>query len=228
MIATIERLPRAWFTSGHDELWGCDSTYCSVSYDLLPDVSDVSSDFEWLNDFPDAFWGHSTLASDENNIAHFEKIVDLIHDHGLTLPAEFVRFMENHALHAKVPTCTACYLELSEALISLPWDGPCYALRFMNDSQCCILWYLILKREMPTRVVASPYFFDRDIFDVMNDEEEPMEYREVFENSFLCAESFLEFIYRFWIENAIWFSHRDQRQLSRRESEYVRCTAKKP
>lgn len=228
MITTSDRLPRTWFTSGHGALWGCDSTYCSVPYELLPDVSDVSADFAWLDDFPDDFWGYSTLASDDNNIGHFDQVVDLAHDHHLTLPAEFVRFMSNHALQAKVPTCTACYLELSNALISLPWDEPSYAIRFMNDSQCCVLWYLILKRDMPAKVVASPYFFDREIFDAMNDEEEPMDYRDVFANAFVCAQSFLEFIYRFWVENAIWFSQRDNRQLSRRESDYVRHITKKP
>ena len=121
-------------------------------------------------------------------------------------------------MQAKVPTCTACFLVLSEHLVPLA-DGQ-FLLRFVNDSQSCVMWYLWLGREGESKVLASPFFFERDIFDALNDEENPIEYDEAFRHAMVCADSFPEFLYRFWIENTIWYLLRERLELNSRQGDY--------
>ena len=50
---------------------------------------------------------------------------------------------------------TACYLDLPTELIELPDGAPGRLLRFMNDQQCCRLWYLHLRLEGEATVVSA-------------------------------------------------------------------------
>lgn len=226
MKASLDGLTRLWITSGRSNLWDCDSTYCPVPYEILPKIHNVGDDFSWLDDFSDGFFD-CTLHTDENLISHLDGIQREIQLHQLDLPFEFIQFMSDSRLQAKVPTCTACYLELSDALVAFPWDEPLYALRFMNDSQGCIIWYLLMRPGGTAKVVASRYFFDPEIFEALKDDDEASEYADIFTQAYVCADSFLEFIYRFWIENSIWYSLDDERPLTNRESEYICQITKK-
>lgn len=219
MNALGDTLKRVWFTSGHQDLWNCDSTYCAVPYHLLPKLDNISEDFSWLDDLPHESFD-CTLDGDDNQLTNLHHLISAGREIGLEFPPEFIRFMANPSLQAKVPTCTACFLELSNALIPVPGIENTYVLRFMNDSQSCIMWYLLLQAGSPVRVLASSLFFEPDIFEACVDTEDPVKYEYVIKEATLCADTFLEFIYRFWIENAIWFSINDQRPLSPREVDY--------
>ena len=51
----------------------------------------------------------------------------------------------------------------------------------------------------------------------------PMGYEEVLLDSCICADSFGEFIYRFCIENSLWFALRDNLPLAPDEQSYLRA-----
>jgi hypothetical protein len=149
----------------------------------------------------------STLDNDDNRIGNLEQVVTKAGDLGLSIPQPFLRFMRDTRLQSKVPSCTACFLEFSEDWIPCPEVEGHFLLRFLNDSQSCLMWYLCLHREREAGIIASHYFFEPDIFDAMEYEEIGRE--DVVRGAFLCADTFTESLYRFWIENSIWYSIRE-------------------
>jgi hypothetical protein len=127
---------------------------------------------------------------------------------GLEVPDELLRFLSDEAFYGRVPSCTACYFDIGTVLLPVPGDnGPARLLRFMNDQQTCFLWYVLLEPNAPHRVVvASPNWGDDDDDGDIGDQE-----GKSFDESFaidepaICADSFEEFIKRFWIENTLWW-----------------------
>ena len=61
MSALHDTLNRLWFTSGHSDLWNCDSTYCPAPYQLLPKLDYISDDYSWLDDLPHHSFTLSTI-----------------------------------------------------------------------------------------------------------------------------------------------------------------------
>jgi hypothetical protein len=80
------------------------------------------------------------------------------------------------------------------------------------------MWYLCLGPEGNIGVVASHYFFEPEIFEAM--EYDGVKSEDIFRNAFVCAETFTEFLYRFWVENTIWYSLHKQLPLTSVQEEY--------
>ena len=57
----------------------------------------------------------------------------------------------------RIPSCTACYFELPEKIIPFPGDEEGYIIRFLNDQQCVLLWYLYLTRSGKQSILVSRY-----------------------------------------------------------------------
>jgi hypothetical protein len=208
MKTTKEIFHRGWITAGHSSLWNCDSTYCAIPYENLPSIDMASDDLEWLDcvslELRQVIDLTSTLNSDNNQIGNLEVLVEKASRLGLHIPNSFLKFFRNAELQCKVPTCTDCYLELSNEMIPVPKKEGHFLLRFMNDSQSCVLWYLCMGQNGESWVVASSYYFDPDIFEVMNYVDVKRD--DIIGEALFCAETFTEFLYRFWIENTIWYS----------------------
>jgi len=220
---------RAWITAGHSELWNCAGTYCIVPYETLPRVGRAADDLKWLDSVSSelrrAIDGTSTLNSDDNQIDKLEDVVARAQNLSLNLPQPFLRFMRDPCLQDKVPTCTACFLALSEDFIPILSAEGHFLLRFVNDSQSCVMWYLWLSREGNSGVVASHYFFEPEIFDVM--EYKDVDRKDLVPEAFLCADTFTEFLYRFWVENSIWYSMHKRLRLTPIQEEYRTQITKK-
>lgn len=214
---------RAWITAGSSRLWGTNGTYSSIAYDRLPPLPLTDTSFSWLLSLPDRDYG-STLDSDENELEGLSSIQRELSQLGFELPDEFVTFVTTPDLYSRIPTCTDCHLELSDAVTGLRGFPGCHVVRFMNDSQSCVVWYLLFQPEAPVRVLASGYFIERDIFDAMEyltDEDTPLAYEDVLSDACICAESFGEFICRFGIENMIWYATHEGDALSAAEEAYL-------
>jgi hypothetical protein len=194
-------LPRKWVSAGGNaRLWGAGGTYKWVPYDALPPVGALDGSFDWLGAQDEA----EGLGLDPPNNVSLEELTareQEAMEGGLRLPAPFVRFMQDEDLHARLPSPTACYLELGARLVAIPnHDGPERLLRFMNDQQVCYLWYLLLEPDGKHRVVvARPKWLDKrgsslEDITIINDVTE-------------CASSFEELIKRMWIENTLWYAN---------------------
>lgn len=217
MILPHDKLPRWWITPGGD-LWAGTATYLSIPYANLPALPAISDDFAWLP--PPPRDQSSTLKADAEKVANLPQLVRSASTLGLELPPGFVRFMADATLQATVPTCTDCFLELSESLIPVPGCGPACVVRFLSDSQACVMWYLLLHPQQPACVVASPYFLEPDLYEAMKSDDDAPQHDDLIWHAAICADSFMEFMYRFWIENAIWFAGYQQRPLTAAEAAY--------
>ncbi|HWY31989.1 MAG TPA: hypothetical protein VNX46_14610 [Candidatus Acidoferrum sp.] len=223
MTIPVNEIKRAWITAGSNSLWGTKGTYSLVSSDRLPTLPPIDPTFAWLESVPDRDYG-CTLGSNNNKLGSLPTVEAELDRLGFHLPEDFSVFIQNTNIYRRIPSCTACYLDLSDKVTPLPGFPGSYVVRFMNDSQCCFLWYLLFQPSQPVRVLATACFIERDIFDAMDylaDESQPLDYRDVLKESLICAESFGEFICRFGIENMIWFATHNDNSLSSIEQRYL-------
>jgi hypothetical protein len=222
-------LRRAWMTAGGSELWNCRGTYCTIPYEYLPRLNRATNDLAWLDDVSpqlrQVIDSTSTLDSSDNEIGSLESILAQARGLALPVPESFVRFLRTPELQEKVPTCTACFMALSDELVAVPAAPGSYLLRFLNDSQSCVMWYLRLGGTAEPEVLASDYFLEPDIFQAM--EYENVRYEDAFHEALTCADTFVEFLYRFWIENTIWYSLQKRLSLTPRQEEYRNQITKK-
>ena len=229
MSSPEESIKRAWITSGNGDLWQTAGTYSTVAYQRLPFLPSLAPPFRWLSELPPRAYG-CTLDSNDNRLADFSYVEAALNALGFSLPNEFRTFITRPDLQARIPSCTACYLELSEAVTPLPGYPDSYVVRFLNDSQACVLWYLLSQPSISVRVLATSCFIERDIFDAMEYEkavDEPLHYEAVLEDACICAESFGEFLCRFCLENTIWFASQDHLPLAPCELTYLQAATQK-
>jgi len=102
------------------------STYDLYSYYELPDLNiDFDDDFSWLR--AQSIKKHSIHedAYPTGEKLDLLRIEDFKKDEKFNLPSDFALFIRDVNLHAKVRSCTGCYLELSDFAVRThgPEDG---------------------------------------------------------------------------------------------------------
>ena len=208
-----------WYTCGnHPDFWGeGGSTYTLIPYTDLPPLDDVegSGSFEWL---PVPHPHDEVLAFEERTVspsARLTRLAEQASRERVSIPASFSTFVSEPRIHQRVPTCTACYLDLAVRLIQAPGGVPGRLLRFMNDQQSVLLWYLYLRPDgQHAVVVCTPEWPDEEDGETLED---VVRLTEIL----FCAPTFDEFIRRFWIENAIWYALYEARQLTPEQRRYL-------
>jgi len=147
---------------------------------------------------------------------HFENNVRDAQARGFTVPEVFLKFMRSRELRRSIPSCTACYFDAPERLVEMA-DGA-VLFRFLDDQQWCVLWYLYLGPNQTQAIVASCHGFDVD------DEKEMALVKAGSSDSpctWVCAPDFEGFLFRFWLENHIWFAqHQPSRELTELERKF--------
>jgi hypothetical protein len=199
----------------------CDSTYCRFDYESIPplDESSFRGEFQWLVPPGEGMQETMAIYRDEaasaRIAANLKRIEASAAQLGLRLPAPFLAFMASPELQERVPSCTACYFDLSERITQLPVDDGGYLIRFLNDQQAVLLWYLYLTPQSESAIVVSPILFDEEELD-----KTPAE--AIHANIEFCAPSFEEFVYRFWLESTIWFASEGGDGLTEAQANYLR------
>lgn len=221
MSTTEGPLPRRWYTAGTNlEVWGEAGTYKAVPYEALPPLPATTTDsFAWLTsapvsphglDFGDDTIGEDASGDDASNEddetaqdAIDARLARLVFDAtklGFTVPPALIAFFVHPELRRRVPSCTACYLDVPTKLVELPGGRPGRLLRFMNDQQCCILWYVHLEAGGGHSVVcAAPEWIEGAVGESLEDVTTPRDLE-------MCAPDFETFMHRFWMENSLWFA----------------------
>jgi hypothetical protein len=212
----------AWWSVELPEHRACDSTYCLFPYDSLPplDPGLFRGEFQWLSPLDAQLENQMAIhrPPEEETIRmgpRLEQLAAAAARLGLKLPAAFLNFMGSPHLLNQIPSCTACYFDLSERIVQLPIDDGGYLIRFLNDQQQVLLWYLYLTPQGESCVVVTPLMFDRENL-------EGVPAKAIQANIDYCAPSFEEFIYRFWLENDLWFALEGGRPLSDAHTRYLR------
>ncbi len=194
--------PQAWWSFDLGRYRGCDGTYCIYAYDSLPPLPAVSESLDWLepmNERTDAQMAiHRNPPEARGEVA---KLTDTAARLGLRLPESFVRLMSDSELQDRIPSCTACFFKLSDDIIPCPTSDGGYIVRFYNDQQDVLLWYLYLTPQGAQYVLVTPIELEEMAARALSDEER----QSIQRNTWVCAPSFVSFIYRWWLENSIWF-----------------------
>lgn len=211
----------AWWSFDLGKYRPCDGTYCYYELSSTPPLDEniFQGKFQWLPELSPEL--KSLMEQYQQNEAgevseQMQVILDEAKNLNLTLPPAFVKFMSLEELQTQIPSCTACYFDLSAEITPCPLsnDGG-YLIRFMNDQQDVLLWYLYLKPSGEHCVLVSPIpFDDAEVRKDLND-------KIILNNTYFCAESFEEFVYRFWLENEIWFAMDDGSELDEIKKNYL-------
>jgi hypothetical protein len=199
---------RGWYSFDLGQYRPCDGTYCLSPYEDLPPLPAPDESLAWLGPL-DARTDQQMQVHRDRQVASgkLDQIVASAQRLGLTLPPSFLRLMESPELQERIPSCTACYFSLSDDIISCPGSEQGYIVRFLNDQQEVLLWYLYLTPAGGQRVLVTPYSLE----EIAQRGPLSEEWRQaILANTFACAPTFAEFIYRFWLENVIWFKLNDQ------------------
>jgi hypothetical protein len=202
-----------WFTPATHELWGIQGrTYGFIPHELLPPLPFEGFDgsFSWLPARDRRGLEFEDRLGSTTGLPQFE---DEARQQGLVLPESFKHFVSTPRLYGSVRSSTDCYLEFSPGLIADPAGAGGRMLRFLNDSQCCMLWYLYLGADGTHAVLASAWH-DQDL-----DDDE----RVAAKRFFACAGSFEEFACRYWLENRIFFRRFEHQARDPLEDAYFQC-----
>jgi len=187
------------------------ATYSLFSYEGLPPV-EVPSDVNWHwleSQPPHERWSLAANGYPDGSKPDLSQLHRLIAQAGFRLPLHFTTFMDSPSLHARIRSCTACLLELSDFLVPTSAPPAGLMIQFLVDQQGCLRWYLFADALGNHCVLASPEVYGL----AYHPDQAPIGELDLFhEDIWVCAQSFGQFIYRFWLENEIWFGLAEGRQ----------------
>ena len=193
-----------WWSFDLGKYRHCDGTYCFYPYDSLPPITVPDEKLAWLGPLTDTMDQQMDVhRRPEKPTGKIHEIVTQSGALGLTLPDAFMRLMLSRELQDRIPSCTACFFKLGERILPCPGDPNGYIVRFLNDQQDCVLWYLYLNKAGEHCVLAA--LPELETYADPAHPAEPEMIARVVAATWICAPTFAEFIYRFWLENEIWF-----------------------
>lgn len=230
LLPNSPSFPFGWYSFGLGPYRPCDATYCLFSYESLPplDNSLFQGTLHWL----------PPLADDKNQrgIDHYhsesdlQRIIVSAQQLSVSLPKAFLHLIASAELMERIPSCTDCYFTLSEKMVACPGSEEGYIVRFLNARQGQAAWYLYLTPQGNHCILAG-----FPLLDLLHDSESPkyIEKRITEEErsmaftgkgAYVCALSFEEFLYRFWLENILWYKivwYEGQKPLTSEEQHYL-------
>lgn len=216
-----------WMMFGLPDLRPSRHTYELTDYNSLPQVPQIDPHLTWLIPLhpkidkemrvyrPDEEYRKTYMKKRERIIAEARALE-------LALPDTFVQLSGSFELQDRIPSCTACYFDLPEKVIESPFRAGDHIIRFLNDQQVCGCWYLYLPADESPFVISSSGDGDEPFLDTIDFEKRTGSVAIAKKHSALAAKSFDEFIYRFWIENCIWFHLHMSLPMTLCQLEYVR------
>jgi len=194
------RLKRHWWAALEYE-FAVDGVCDDQTYDCLPQLPAhlFTGDFAWLMAGAAGPGADYTEPGVVSRPAMYEVDHRLARS-GLHLPASFVTFMTSAALQQRIPSCTNNGWRMSEPLPS-PFEEHGRLLRFMHDSQGCSYHYLYLAADGTCPVLGSSELF----LPQPGEDLRPGSPVEYLETTFWMAPDFEQFLYRYWVDNVIWY-----------------------
>ncbi|MFO0594632.1 MAG: TIGR02996 domain-containing protein [Myxococcaceae bacterium] len=174
------------------------STYQGFEYARQPPLplDRLDGTFAWLAASPER-----TSFIDEEDDTQWAPRLASLKQRGFNVPTAFERLMLDADLQRRVPSCTDnTFLSGKRAEEHPQPDGGLF-VTFYTDSQSCVLWGLRLGKgsdRYAAVLAGAPEYPDTD-----PPEGEPY-FR--FPDLTFNAPTFETFVYRWWLENSIWFA----------------------
>lgn len=181
------------------------ATYERLDVSLPPIERELDEQLAWLRAQPAVPESLAVAPASPDPIrpADGSGLAALVEGWALQLPPEFSAFVGDPEPRRRVRSCTACYLDLADVVVPAPGGA---LVHFLSDQQWVLHWLLYVGDDGNDAVLSTdlPYGFTSggapSAFDAAPENDE---------GTIVCAESFSEFLYRFWIENEIWFALAD-------------------
>lgn len=205
----MEHMPGARFATGW---WGfdlgryrpCDGTYQLYPAESLPPLAEPDESLTWLG--PLDAQADAEMAAPRPaplTVVALDALTTQAKTLGLTLPPAFARLMSSPSLQGRIPSCTACEFELATAFTPSPGLAGGYVVSFLRDQQDCVLWYLYLTPDGGQRVLSFPGDMEMYLDEARAGGQVTTD--QITAATRDSAPTFASFIYRFWLENTIWF-----------------------
>jgi len=204
-VVALPSLPRVWWSTdlpGYREHLTPFATYSPFVFADLPRIERaLDDDLNWLRAAPTV---SGSLGSADPSGPKPERgataveLGDLLRDRRLELPRAFRTFVSDPEPRLRVRSSTLCYLDLGQFPVDVPGGGS--LIHFLSDQQWVLHWLLYVGADRSEAVVVTESAFGFEVDGASFDRWEPAD-----GGMSVCAESFSEFLYRFWIENEIWF-----------------------
>lgn len=191
------------------------ATYSLFDYKSLPPVPTelFNGDFDWLS-APRRQPAESSQADYDSEL---DLISSLASEIGFELPESFVTFMGSRELQSRIRSCTDCHFKLLDCIVEYPSGTNNYLIPFLFDSQGMLYWYLYVTQDSKHCVVVSD-----ELLGLRSENDQNEDSYEEEGMLFFCAPTFEEFLYRFWIENEIWFAlSYEKTKLTKEQQAYV-------
>lgn len=199
----------------------CDSTYCLYPYESLPPLGPVDETLSWLGplaETTDQQMGiHRNEPSARGSLA---AVVTSAAALGLTLPESFSRLMASPELQDRIPSCTACTFGLSDGLVPCFGSEEGYVVRFLDDQQGVLTWYLYLTPQGEQCILVAPTRLE-ELADPEGRDWAEKNRQAILARTNVCAPSFAAFLARWWLENTIWFKLDGGTALTAEEQRYL-------
>lgn len=219
----LPHLPRAWWSidlPGYRDHPSEYVTYSSFPVEGLPPIGgELDETMSWLLSLPPVpqSLGEPPDEDPPAREATGEELADLLRGVDVVVPGAFHTFLIDGRLRTRVRSVTSCYLELPDFVVAVD-DG--IVVHFLSDQQWVMHWSLFIGRDGSESVVATgqPVGF-RQESGYTDQETDSLPADPV-----VCAETFSEFIYRFRIENELWYALnglREDRPLTAEERRYL-------
>lgn len=203
------------------------ATYSLFSYaDLPPIEEELDDEFGWLLAQPirvSSFEDEEDEDFDHGSAPVEEKLEAIMAEVPVTLPAAFIHFMRTRELRQRIRSCTDCYWSVADWATPTTGVEDGFLIHYLSDSQGCLHWYLYLDPRGNHCVVVSAEAYGFSVEDAATDAASRQQAIDLTQEAFwFCAPSFQEFIYRFWIENEIWYALAwDKQPLTPRQQAYA-------
>jgi hypothetical protein len=210
-VTFLQELPRQWVTinlPGVGERHP--STY--VAFDRFPAAPADVDLFKWLREAGPR-QGSALATTDESakvDISMFELHAMV----GDAAPSDLVDFISNPELRTHLPSATDAYFDLGDQVRDV--DGG-RLLHLVSDSQWVMHWSIYIGDDGVSAIVASnyPVGFHLGIDDLDYWSSSPIRY-------YLCAASFGEFAWRWWMDNETFYRNTvDNLPLTRDQDDYL-------
>lgn len=221
-------LPHDWTSVG---LPGFErnSTYQSYKLEDMPPIPIALDDeFDWLVKHGTSFRGIGLDVRDEYAYPlPASEVFSFAQAAHVQLPRAFVRFISSPGLQSRVRSCTDCSLDPGQRIVETIGSLPGHLIHFLSDSQFIAHWYLHILATGESAVLENEAAFCYGREDSVHMENPAclLEQIDVTQHGFnYCAPSFSDFLFRFWIENEIWFAvkpEKTRRPLEELEKSYL-------
>jgi uncharacterized protein (TIGR02996 family) len=193
----------AWWGTNIGPAREADGTYERFQYHDQPPlpVETLDGTFAWLR--------NSEAQSSYRHGPRWRAYCAEKREQGYFVPVEFERFLSDGDLPARIKSCTDNYFEsppdptAHHSAPSAEWQDGLF-VTFYADSQYCVLWGILLPRE-PGRyapiLAGPPEALFPEGWNGANEGEVDGPGKPV-----LAASQFEQFVFRWWIENEIWYA----------------------